>query len=268
MLKRIFEDPRALLFIFLSTYAIYALITPGFGRNWQEFALTMSTCILVDYLFIRFYKKTSFFPTSGMITSFGIFLMGDAPYLWIYPLLAFIGIASKHLLAINNKHIFNPNNFALALGVLFLEDKMTIIGGRWGGHAWLALTIIALGIIVNIKANKLTIVLSFLASFILFAVARSYYLNVTLTWVFMPLTGPSFFLFVFYMLTDPRTTPNTTNGQISFGILLALIDAIFRLNRNKYAPILSLFIMCGTYPSLIQLLEYTKMKFVTLRTAN
>ncbi len=265
MLKRIFQDPRSYLFIFLTTYAIYALITPAFSRNWQEFALTMSTCILVDYFFLKFYKNLSFFPTSGMITSFGIFLMCDSPSLWVYPLLAFIAIASKHLIAIDGKHIFNPNNLALTIGVLFLESKMTIISGRWGGHAWLAILIITLGIFVTFISKKTTIVLSYLTSFILFAILRSYYLHTSLTWVFMPLTGPSFFLLVFYMITDPRTTPNTTKGQISFGVLLAICDALFRLNRNKYAPILSLFILCGTYPSLIQLIEYLQLKFVSSR---
>lgn len=268
MLKRISQDPRVFLFLFLTVYAVYALITPSFSRNWQEFALTMGTCILVDYLFLRFYKKVSFFPTSGMITSFGIFLMCDSPFLWTYPLLAFLAIASKHLIAIDKRHIFNPNNFALVLGVLFLDDKMTIIGGRWGGHAWLALLVIALGIFVAFAAKKVTIVLSFLVSFILFAIARSHFLDVSLTWVFMPLTGPSFFLFVFYMLTDPRTVPRTTNGQISFGILLALVDTIFRFYRNKYAPFISLFILCGTYPTISQLIEHLKLRYISRRSIN
>lgn len=254
MLKKIKNDPRILLFTFLSIYSTYALIQPSFSRNIYQIFITMSTCILVDYLLIRFYKKATFFPFSGAISSFGIFLMCNSPTLALYPLLATITILSKHFITQNDRHIFNPNNFALVCGILFFQDKMTIVAGVWGGLEWVVMLIIALGAILIFQANRVNLVLSFLISFLIFAMFRCYILNTSKLWVLLPIFGPSFFLFTFYMLTDPRTTPNDPIEQILFGFLLATIDAVFRYNKNKYAPFLSLFILTGFYPFLKNLI--------------
>jgi Na+-translocating ferredoxin:NAD+ oxidoreductase RnfD subunit len=247
-MRKIFNDPRTILFTFLTAYTIYALITPSFSRSWQEIALTMSTCIIVDYFFLRFYKRVNIFPTSGMICSYGIFLMCDSPHIWIYSLLAFLAIFIKHFITYNNKHIFNPNNVALVIGILLLDDKMTIVGGTWGGSTVLAIIIMILGGFLIFKANRVHVVLAFLITFIFLAIIRSQLMKTPLLWTMLPLTGPSFFLFTFYMITDPKTSPNNSYEQIFFGTILAIIDSLFRYNKNKYAPFLSLFIVTGCYP--------------------
>jgi hypothetical protein len=241
------KDPRVFGFIFLNLFSIYALISTGYARTPLQFFLTLGTGALVDYLFLRFYKKIRMFPTSGILGCYGIFLLADTPHLWIYPLLVTIAISSKHFLTSEKKHIFNPNNFGLTMGILFLSKYMTVINGRWGGYFWIESLIIILGVLFAANAGRLTLVLSFLTSFVLLAICRSYYLNVKLMWVFMPLTGPAFFLFSFYMLSDPKTTPVMNIEQIFFGILVALIDAVLRVNQNKYSAFLALFIVCGFY---------------------
>ncbi len=257
VIRKIFQDTRAFGFIFLMSFSIYSIVTPSYGRTASELILTLSTAILLDYLYLRFYKKVSMFPLSGLISSFGIFLLCDSPNLWMYPLLVFIGITSKHFLVVNGKHIFNPNNFGLVCGVLFFDSKMTIISGRWGGYGWLVGVVIALGTFIIFRVKKPPIVISYIFSFILFAFIRTYFYQESLTWNLMPLTGPAFFLFAFYMLTDPRTTPVEVPEQIIFGIMLAGLEAIFRINQNKYAQIFSLFILCGSYYCLKDLFHYS-----------
>lgn len=260
--KKLFSDPRSFLFLFLTSYTIYALMTPGFNRNWVEIFLTMFTCVLVDYALLYWYKKVNMFPISGMISSFGIFLMSETQRIWIYPLIAILAILSKHFIVYNKKHIFNPNNIAIVFGILFLENHMTIVNGTWGGKIEIALTIFALGCLLVYKVNRMPLVLSFLSSFIVLAILRSWILNVPLIRTFFPLTGPAFFLFTFYMVTDPATTPKKPERQVVFGILLALIDSIFRFYQNKYAPVLSLFILTGIYPIISDWIE-DKIKLVS-----
>jgi Na+-translocating ferredoxin:NAD+ oxidoreductase RnfD subunit len=54
--------------------------------------------------------------------------------------------------------------------------------------------------------------------------------------------GPPFQLFIFFMITDPRTSPSTRTGRIAYALTVAVIDHLFRLMRNQDAPFYALFV--------------------------
>lgn len=267
MIERILKDQRSLLLLFLGAFTYYLVNYSGYGHSWREIILTSVSYVLTDYLLCRFYKKMEFSLASSAVALFGIFLVCDSSHLWMYALLAAIGAASRHFITNGEKHIFNPNNFGLVMGMLFLEDKINVVGGRWGGHPALLLFILILGIILIILNNKTPLVISFVFSFLIFGYIRSQLLYSTLTWVFMPLTMPTFFIFTFYMLTDPNTTPSSLGGQTLFGFLIAMLDGWFRFNQNKYSLFLALFIVGGLFPSLTLIFEWIVSKFRTQNLA-
>ena len=131
------KDPRLVIIIFLLMYVLYALTSPSFTRNPWQFIAGFLTCLTVDILFLKFYKKTPLFPLSGLITSLGIFLLVNSPLIWPYILVAALSIASKHLLTSNNSHIFNPNNFGLVICLLFVDHNISVEMANWGGNLWL-----------------------------------------------------------------------------------------------------------------------------------
>ena len=58
-----------------------------------------------------------------------------------------------------------------------------------------------------------------------------------------PITGPMYQLFIFFMITDPKTTVLTRKGQCFVAFLVAFVEMILRLNEAIYAPFYALFIV-------------------------
>lgn len=242
------NDVRFALFGFLFAYVIYALIVPSFTRSWQQFLATFLTCGLLDYAILRFWKKINLFPFSSMISALGIFLLCDSPYIWPFFVVSVITVLSKHLITVNGKHIFNPNNISLVIGWILFDKYMTLTSGGWGGVTWLAFVIIILGFYLIIKARMVNITLAYTVVFILGALLRAKLMDQAFIMTLAPITGPAFFLYAFHQLTDPMTVPRNPRIQIFYGVSVGIIDTIFRYNQNKFAPFLALCIMLAIYP--------------------
>lgn len=241
------SDPRWLLGIYAICFISFAVYTPGFTRTASQFVAGFSGCMLVEFFFLYLLKKVSIFPLSGMLSSMGVFLLCDSPYVWPYFVIGCLSILSKHLLVIDGRHIFNPNNFGVVMGFLFLPGYVTITASRWGPDSAVAVFLLVLGALLVVKARRIALTLSFATVFVLGAVVRSQITGVNLLTVLGPSLGAAFQLFIFYHITDPKTTPSRITHQVMFGVVLGIIDAIFRFHQNKYAPFISLFILTGVY---------------------
>lgn len=241
------RDPRWILAAYAITFILFAINTPGFARTPTQFFVGFVTCVVVDSLFLFLVKGLSIFPLSGMLSSMGVFLLCDSPHVWPYFVVALLTILSKHLLVIGGRHIFNPNNFGVVMGFLFLPGYMTLTASRWGPNSLIVAGLSLFGLFLVYRAKRLPLVLSYLVCFSLGAWMRSSMTGVNLLTVFSPAFGAAFQLFIFYHITDPKTSPTKPSHQVIFGVVLALIDAVFRYNQNKYAPFLSLFILTGFY---------------------
>lgn len=238
------HDARWALLVFLLAYVTYSVQSIGFNRSPAQFATAAGTCLLLD-LFFLFYKKVPLVPLSGLITSFGVTLLCDSPHIWPYSFVAAMSILSKHLIRTRKRHVFNPNNFGIVVGFLYLGGFMTVAAGRWGGFSKGAMLVAAIGSAVAFRAKRLPLALSYVMSFVMGVGVRSFLLDRPLMTIGAPMTGAAFPLFVFYMVTDPVTTPSSWKGQILFGFAVGALDTILRLFQLKYAPFLSLFVMCA-----------------------
>jgi hypothetical protein len=56
-----------------------------------------------------------------------------------------------------------------------------------------------------------------------------------------PITGPEYQLFIFFMITDPKTTVKSRHGQCIVAFSIALVEMFFRLDQSIYAPLYALF---------------------------
>lgn len=241
------RDPRWILGVYALGFIAFAIQTPGFARTPTQFMVGFLTCVVVDSVFLFFVKKLPLFPLSGMLSSMGVFLLCDSPYIWPYFVVALLTILSKHLLVIDGRHIFNPNNFGIVMAFLFLPSYVTITASRWGPNSYVVLLLSLFGLFLVYRARRLPLVLTFLVVFTAGVWIRGQVTGGNLLTIFSPAFGAAFQLFIFYHITDPRTTPFKASHQVYFGILLGILDAILRYNQSKYGPFLSLFILTGTY---------------------
>lgn len=233
------DDPRYLLLIFFAIYASYIYADIGSIKGLPQYFTVVAVCLFTDlFLQLILYKKISVFPLSSFISAHGVFFIIYSTYLWVYALIAFLTILSKFFLKWKNHHIFNPNNIAIVTCLIFLDEYVTTSGGMWKGQDIIQLIIMLFGFFIAKKCNRHYLVLSFALSFLIFGLIQSYFLYNTIVWLyFYPILGPAFSIYLFYMITDPQTSPRNRKIQILAGISLAVFDAFFRYKEQKYSLI-------------------------------
>ena len=93
---------------------------------------------------------------------------------------------------------------------------------------------------------------TYVASFLAFAFVRSVVTGHPFLSEAAPITGPMYQLFIFFMITDPKTTVRSFRGQCLVAFLVAVVEAVFRLLQFVHAPYYSLFIV-GPVANLVEI---------------
>jgi Na+-translocating ferredoxin:NAD+ oxidoreductase RnfD subunit len=118
------------------------------------------------------------------------------------------------------KHLFNPTNIALA--ALLWTGKVWVSPGQWGNAAILAFLFACLGGLVVTRARRADVSLGFAAFYGGLLLARALWLGQPLAIPLHQLTNGAFLLFTFFMISDPKTTPDSRAGRLLFALLVAL----------------------------------------------
>ncbi len=248
-------------------YSLYALSTPGFGRSIEQYLSIMLTCFILDTLFFYLRSGECRLTLSGLISGFALFFLVDTTYIGIGILVAALTMTTKHLFTYRERHIFNPTNLALLIVCYGFSDIATFHSMRWGGELFWSIIFISLGALITIYANRWVVAVTYAASFTLFAYAKSLIFPAAFDFLMIPLMGPGLQLFTFFMITDPQTSPPKKNQQFVFAILIAALDSTFRFMQNRYAPLLSLSIICLAF-TLYEVYKNLKNETMFLRTKN
>lgn len=241
------RDPRWLQVSFLASFVVYATNSPAFSRHWTQYAAGFAACMGVELLFLAA-KGVRLVPLSGVITTLGLLLLVDSPSVWPYAAVGAVSILSKHLLRVDGRHLFNPLNFGLVVGLLFLSSEVTVQPGRWGGSLSGMAAVAALGALTVYRAKRLDLALGWLTAFALGACLRAALAHKPAAALLAPVTGASFQLFTFFMITDPMTTPQTRPGRLTFAGLLGALDAVLRSREVVNAPFFALFVLSAFLP--------------------
>jgi Na+-translocating ferredoxin:NAD+ oxidoreductase RnfD subunit len=105
------------------------------------------------------------------------------------------------------------------------------------------LVIWVLGSIIISRLRRFHITGIYVVSFIAFAFLRSWMTGSPWQSEISPITGPMYQLFIFFMITDPKTTVRSKSGQCLVVFLVALLEMVMRLDQVVYAPFYALFIV-------------------------
>jgi Na+-translocating ferredoxin:NAD+ oxidoreductase RnfD subunit len=114
---------------------------------------------------------------------------------------------------------------------------------QWGNYLWPMLVIWALGSMIIWRLRRFHITGTYVVSFLVFACLRSWMTGSPLLSEIAPITGPMYQLFIFFMITDPKTTVRSKSGQCAVAFTVALVEMILRLNQVIYAPYYALFMV-------------------------
>ncbi|MFL5240631.1 MAG: hypothetical protein ACJ8FY_00860 [Gemmataceae bacterium] len=180
---------------------------------------------------------------SAYITGISVGILIRSPELWPYVLCSAISIASKYALRIRGRHPWNPSNLGVSVLLFLAPASATSLSLQWGNEIWPIVVIWCLGSIILYRLGRLHIAVAYSTAFAVLALARSRATGDSWLAEVAPITGPMYQLFIFFMITDPKTTTRAAWSQIAVAVLVAIVETIFRLNEVVHAPYYALFLV-------------------------
>ncbi len=199
---------------------------------------------------------------SALITalSLSILLRATSPWFWLAA--GVIAIGTKFLIRYNGKHIFNPAAIGIVALMLVFGREAWVSPGQWGQAPLLAGYALALAALVLSSAKRLDIALSFLGTFAAILVARALWLGDPMTIPLHQLSSGALLVFAFFMITDPRSTPDSRAGRIVFAMAVAGLAAWFMIGPNvRGAPLMALAALALLTPILDRMLPANRFQW-------
>ena len=236
-------DPKYLIVFLITLVLVVGEARYSILGGYDRLATTLGVCMATEMLLSWWLRGRVANVASAYITgiSLALLIKPQANILWPFALGAFIAIASKYVLTYRGRHLWNPSNFAIALLVLLAADSVAILSHQWGNDIRINLVIWAFGLAVAWRARVLHVTLTYVACFVVLAVLRNLIVGGPLLAELAPITGPMYQLFVFFMVTDPRTTVSTKRGRIIVVAIVALVESVIRLAGDFQIPLLRPF---------------------------
>jgi hypothetical protein len=238
------RDPRYYQIIVLSLLLTYGITVLDFGIRWQNALVIVITALGVQFLGTRYFRLPCFDPLSPLITSLSLTLLLRTDDVMFAVFAASLAIGSKFLIRYRDKHIFNPANFAL-VSLMLLSDHAWVSSGQWGSAAIGAFALACLGFFVLTRARRAETTIAFIAIYGAMLFARAIWLDDPFSIPLHQIQNGALLIFAFFMISDPKTTPNTAGGRILFAALVASVAYTIQfIYYQPNGPILAL-IMCA-----------------------
>jgi Na+-translocating ferredoxin:NAD+ oxidoreductase RnfD subunit len=224
-IKTFFKTPKGYVLAALLFLTAIAGFDHGSRNGWINVATAVGTAVLLDIAFAVQQERKRIVPDSAALTGLIVALVLSSSVPWyICAVTSAVAIVSKHLFKIKKKPVFNPAAFGLAFAVLLFKSGQSWWGGLSNLPAWCVVFVLAAGLLVARRVNKLPLVFAFLGSYfsllLLFALMQ---LTAAGDAFRLPFSNSALFL-AFFMMTDPPTSPAKYKEQITFGIFAALIS--------------------------------------------
>ena len=139
--------------------------------------------------------------------------------------------------------MWNPSNFAICTMLLLAPEAVSTLSIQWGNAIWPMLIVWALGALITWRVKLFHITATYVLSFLVFAALRGLITGHSFQAEVAPITGPMYQLFIFFMITDPRTTVKPKWGASPVAFLVAAMEMVLRLAENIHAPYYALTIV-------------------------
>lgn len=217
------KDPRVYQIATLASLLVY-------GMGWLEFditparsALLLGTALATQFIGDRLTHSPVAFRSSArsaLISGLSLCLLLRTNHAWLAVLAAVVTIAGKFVIRVNGKHVFNPTNGGIVL-MLLLTGQVWVSPGQWGAAAFFAFLMACAGSLVVTRASRSDVTYAFMAFYSALVFGRSLYLGEPFAIPLHRLESGALLLFTFFMISDPKTTPDSRAGRVLFAALVA-----------------------------------------------
>lgn len=228
-------DPRYLVAFLITLILVAAQFRYHLVGGYDRLAVALLTCLAVEALLSWFVRGRIVNLQSAYISGVSLTLLikpqGGA--LWPFMLGGFLAIASKYVLQYRNNHLWNPTNFAITALLLAAPNRISVLSHQWGNDLVTNLVIWGFGLAITSRVRVLHLTLAYVASFLLLNGLRSVLLGQALSPEIAPITGPMYQLFIFFMITDPRTVVRARRWQVFVVVIIAVVETLIRFASDQ-----------------------------------
>ena len=232
-------DPRYLIAFLITLVLVVAQLRYHMLGSYDRLVIALGVCTATEALLSWFDRGKVVNLLSAYISGISLTLLikpqGGA--LWPFALGGFLAIASKYVLKYRDNHLWNPTNFAIAALLLAAPDRVSVLSHQFGNDVTTNLVIWIFGLIIAARVGVLHITLTYVASFLILNGARALALGQPLLPEIAPITGPMYQLFIFFMITDPRTVVRGRQKQIVVAIIIAVMETLIRFASDRGWPL-------------------------------
>jgi len=232
-------DPRYLIALLITVVLIVAQFRYHLAGGYHRLATALLTCLAVEALLSWYVRGRVVNLLSAYISGISLTLLvkPQAGVLWPFVIGGFLAIASKYVLQYRNQHLWNPTNFAVTTLLLAAPGTISVLSHQWGNDLATNLVIWAFGLVIVTRVRVLHITLTYVAAFLVLNALRSVLMGQPLWPEIAPITGPMYQLFVFFMITDPRTVVRSRRWQILVAMIIACVEALIRFASDQAWPL-------------------------------
>ena len=217
--RYVVTDARHYQILCLACLAAMGAIGLDIGFKPIHMVAMVLTTLTTQWLFTLLFRLPVYDPRSPLISGFSLSLLLQTQSLGIAVLAGFLAIASKFLVRWRGKHIFNPTNITIVTLIL-LSDAAWVSSGQWGSAIWGVFLVACLGSVVVNRVGRSDITLAVLGFYAALLFARALWLGDPLAIPIHQLQSGALLIFAFFMISDPKTTPDSRAGRILFALLV------------------------------------------------
>ena len=229
--------------LFITLILLISQISFGLLESLSRTALAIAASVVCEIaLAWLMYRKVPHL-ASAYISGISVGILLRSPAFWPYALCSVLAIMSKYVIRWRGRHLWNPSNFAISAMLLLVPEYVATLSVQWGNTIWPMLIVWALGVLIVLRVKRFHITATYVVSFIALSFIRSLITGHPFLAEVAPITGPMYQLFIFFMITDPRTTVKARWAQCLVAFLVALVEMALRLVENVHAPYYALAIV-------------------------
>jgi Na+-translocating ferredoxin:NAD+ oxidoreductase RnfD subunit len=291
------RDPRLHVAAVIITIHVLGQVALRFQVSVPQILAAILTCAILEVALTFRQTKSIVWPASAMLTGSGVALIlrvvGTPPddhwtfFAWdVFAVVAGLSLLSKYVIRYRGSHVFNPSNIGLVVAFVVLGTTRVEPLDFWWAPLNLAMiaayaVILTGGLLITRRLRLLGLAATFwvaLAAGVGLLAGSGHCM--TASWSFAPVCGfdfwrvivtsPEVMIFLFFMITDPKTVPAGRVGRVVFGLLVAVTSTLLMAPQTdefgtKVGLLAGLVVLCAVRPVLDRFLPEPKSAADDLR---
>jgi enediyne biosynthesis protein E5 len=234
-------DPRYPVSFLITLILVLGQARYGILGGYDRLVTALGVSTVTELVLSRLIRGRFANVQSAYITgiSLALLIKPRADLLWPFALGGFIAIASKYVLQYRGRHLWNPSNFGISLLLVAAPATVAILSHQFGNDLATNAVIWGFGLLIVSRVRMLHVTLTYVACFVALAVLRHWIVGGPLLAEIAPITGPMYQLFIFFMVTDPKTTVSTVRGRVIVAAAVAVAEAAIRVAGDYHVAALA-----------------------------